>query len=113
MPVRLQGLGRGTIADFGEDQTEYGEAAWQAADLDRALMQAHDRANNCQAQPCSTFGTRATGIDAVEAFEQMRDVLCGDANPGVPDRELHGFAVLLDQQRDVCADGAMPNRIGQ
>jgi hypothetical protein len=42
MPASLQGLGRGTIADFGEDQAEYGEAAWQAADLDRALMQAHD-----------------------------------------------------------------------
>lgn len=71
--------------NFGEDQAEHCETSWEAADLNRALVQAHDRANNCQAQPRPTFCTRAAGIDAVKAFEQMRNVLRRNANSRITD----------------------------
>src|SRR3990167_1816008 len=76
-------LDRGPRANLREYQTEYGKTTWLAADVNRTLMQAHDRANNRQAKSCAHVDPRTVGINAIETLEQMGDVLCGDANAWV------------------------------
>jgi len=76
-------------------------------------MQLHDRLHNGQPQPRATFGAGTAAVGAVEAFEQMRQVVRFDATPGVAHRQRHALVVGLHQQQHAGAFGRMADGIGQ
>src|SRR5690606_31244308 len=100
---RLDGLGPGCgiqqIGPFplrvGEGDVKPGSDIDFAGDLDRAVMDVDDRADNGQPQPCAGDVLCLTVVAAVEAFEEVREVFRQDAHAGVFDGDLH--PLLLGQ----------------
>ena len=98
---------------FRKNQREHRHLAGLALDLCNALMQAHDRSYDRQAQPGAALGAGATTVDSVEPVEQMRQVLRFDARTWVTDKQANLAGTGLDDQCDGVPWRAMAQGIGQ
>lgn len=59
------------------------------------------------------MGAVAGRVGAVEPFEDMRQMLCGDAFPGVGDGDLHCRPGWLGGHGDAPTGWGVPQRVGQ
>src|SRR6516162_7080385 len=71
-----------------------------ARQLDPAAVRGDDAAGDAQTQPGAALGPAAGLVHAVEALEDVRQMLRGDADPRVTDARHHRSALRLDLHLD-------------
>src|SRR4051795_5328300 len=76
-----------------EMNSEGAAATFDAVDRQRTLMPLQRMAHDCEAQPRAAEVARATGIDAIEALGQARDVFGRDAHAGVAHGDMPAVVV--------------------
>jgi len=76
-------------------------------------MQVHDRLHDGQPQAGAALSAGTAAVGAVEAFEQVRQVVRFDAAPGVADRQRYTLAVGFHQQQHGRRGWRVADGIGQ
>ena len=96
--------GRGLVAAFADHrqlhrEVEAGTLAGLAFDADFAAHHLHQLTGDRQAQPGAAVLARGGAVGLGEGIEQLVDLLLGDADAGVDDRELQAAAIVPVFQR--------------
>src|SRR5712691_4762475 len=94
-----------------EVQHNGGAAAELAFSLHAPAVCLHEVLDDRQAEPRAAFLPRAAGVHTVEALEDAREVLGGDAGAGVGHPNDDVAAVSLRGHADTATPRRMPQRV--
>jgi hypothetical protein len=106
-PLRRQ---MGTAA--GDPNLEGAALPRAALDRDPSSVQPHDVAHQGKADPRALVGPGARALHAVEALEEVRQLVGGNAGAGVPDPEEDRVSVQSEAHLDRARQGEL-ERVGQ
>src|SRR5579875_3131270 len=80
-----------------------------AFDIDRTSVELHQLLHQSQADTGPFLGTRLGALDSVKALKETRQLLCRDADTGIPYRQPHAAFVVgyMNRHLDLAVEGVL------